>query len=895
MSRKILFIWTMLTLLHGWAMASHIVGGNLGYTYLGIGPNNTFRYKISLITYTDCSPTSEIPIPAASVVIGIYAHSMAAPNAAKLLKQTLTTPLVFSEIITPPLPPGCSIGQASCIYKGLYEVEVLLESTMDGYHVYYERCCRNTALVNILNPSQTSTGFYTFIPPTSIPNSSPVFLDDPVPMICVGDSLFLPNTAIDPDGDFLLYSFTTPYAGFADILNPAPLPEPILQWPVTPVIFQTNFSTGQPFGPGGYSSIHALTGMSVYKSSLIGSFAVAVQVSEYRNNMLISTTRRDMQFISLVCPQNMPPTGNFPQGLEIQITEGDTLCFDFSYEDPEADSIFLETGGEPFLMANPATFTEEYTGASSLRGEICWAPPCGSARPTPYLIYYKAADNGCPPKERVSIMSVTVLPDTATMTISGDTAACGLQSSLYTTSKTSGVFQWTVTNGNIVPPSDGPSANVLWALPPSQLGTVTVIRNGPCRNDTASLTVHINPKPFVDAGNDTSACMGMLIPLHGNGTGNIHWDAPGATLNNPGILNPSFSAPAGSYLPILTITSAAGCVASDTVLVQIFPLPELSITGRTEICQGDTTILTANGASTYLWTSNANILSPSMPSTAVYMANSSWIYVTGKDTNQCISKDSILVNVFGANLSTSSDTLLCLGESITLTFLPTSSAQVYWTPTDYLQPSWGETVTSSPLTDITYGVHAINADGCTDSAYISLSVKPLPQVSAESQTKLFCDYVEVILSSTNTSDSLYWLLAHSYAVSGSPATVHINPQQPETISLVAVTEYGCRDTLAVHPTFGTLEELLPTEFPNIITPNNDLINDVWNPALPDGFNQCVRLSIFNRWGNMVFDSKTFPIVWNGKNPSGYPLSDGVYFYVLEIGGMYKKGTVTIAR
>ena len=194
----------LLSLCTVWLYASHVVGGNMGYTYLGPGANGTFRYKLTLTTYTDCSPSSEIPVPVSSVNIGVYFHQAANPGAAKTLKQSLTAPLVTSTVVTPPLPPGCSVGIGTCIYKAVYETEVSLEASADGYHIYYERCCRNTALINIQNPSQTSSGFYAFIPPTSLPNSSPVFLDDPVPLICVQDSLYLLNTAVDHDGDMLL-------------------------------------------------------------------------------------------------------------------------------------------------------------------------------------------------------------------------------------------------------------------------------------------------------------------------------------------------------------------------------------------------------------------------------------------------------------------------------------------------------------------------------------------------------------------------------------------------------------------------------------------------------------------------------------------------------------------
>lgn len=1054
--RTILFLILCCSMLG--LQASHIVGGSLGYAFLGNAPGGLFRYKIILTTYTDCSPGSEIPQPEPNVSVGLYLHDAANPTANKVLKQTYSVPLTFSELITPPLPPGCSVGQGTCINKGVYELEILLEPSLHGYHLYYERCCRNSALVNIINPAQTSTGFHAFIPPTSVPNSSPVFLDDPVPLICVQDSLFLLNTAIDPDGDLLLYSFTTPYAGFADVSNPAPSPQAVLPWPITPVVYQGGFSQSQPFGPGGYTYINAQNGLSVYRTLLPGNFAVAVQVSEYRNNILISTTRRDMQFIGLACPMNQAPVGSFSMGLDITAVEGDTLCFDFGYDDPDQDSVFIEVAGEPFLSFPAATFTQSYLGTGNITGTVCWTPPCGSARALPYLISYKAYDDGCIPKTRVNSMRITVVPDTATMHLSGDTLVCGLQTAHYETDKTSGVFHWNVNGGILSPPTIESSADVSWNLGQGQQGEIMVIRDGVCSDDTASITVqiappqfagalpdvwlcpgssqlleaepggsgylwypsgwlndstihnpithtpdslvyhvfyrdslgcekydsvsiHVNahvpveagndisvcegisiilggnptgpssasfqwtpntflsddtvanpsllnpqqgwyyvevfvdtchsidslsvsisPYPAADAGNDTSFCAGNTIQLNGLGNGNITWNPNGTTLSSTQVLHPELSAPAGIYSPVLTITSNEGCSKSDTVQIEIYPLPNLTVTGNglSSLCRGDSTVLTVTGADNYVWNSAAYISPINLPTVQVYTDSIDWFYVTATDTNGCVSSDSIQVEVFRAYLQNGQngiDSMLCLGDSLSLSFVPQSSANVYWEPSDYLSDNTGITVISSPPQDITYTAFATNVDGCVDSASVSLSVKPLPILDGTITytSKLFCEYVEVTLSTENITDSTHWLLNNLLAGTGNNITAQLNPKNPGQVSLTGSTQYGCMDTIPVTINFGSLEDLLPNEFPNIITPNGDFINDVWSPTLPDGFETCMRLTIYNRWGNEVFDSETFPLTWNGKTKQENALTDGVYFYVLEIGGIYKKGSVTIAR
>ncbi|MDH5381655.1 MAG: gliding motility-associated C-terminal domain-containing protein, partial [Cyclobacteriaceae bacterium] len=76
--------------------------------------------------------------------------------------------------------------------------------------------------------------------------------------------------------------------------------------------------------------------------------------------------------------------------------------------------------------------------------------------------------------------------------------------------------------------------------------------------------------------------------------------------------------------------------------------------------------------------------------------------------------------------------------------------------------------------------------------------------------------------------------------------------------------------------------------PNIFTPNNDGVNDVFyirnNPL------SGVELVISNRWGNRVYKSENYQNDWDAEN-----VEDGVYFYFLKIGEEVKKGWVEIQR
>ena len=91
--------------------------------------------------------------------------------------------------------------------------------------------------------------------------------------------------------------------------------------------------------------------------------------------------------------------------------------------------------------------------------------------------------------------------------------------------------------------------------------------------------------------------------------------------------------------------------------------------------------------------------------------------------------------------------------------------------------------------------------------------------------------------------------------------------------------------------------------PNVFTPNDDDINDLFTP-FPYDFVEGVTIYIYNRWGNLVFFSENPDINWDGKDlKTKKECSDGVYFFVCTVSeftlkGLRKReirGTVTLMR
>jgi gliding motility-associated-like protein len=82
------------------------------------------------------------------------------------------------------------------------------------------------------------------------------------------------------------------------------------------------------------------------------------------------------------------------------------------------------------------------------------------------------------------------------------------------------------------------------------------------------------------------------------------------------------------------------------------------------------------------------------------------------------------------------------------------------------------------------------------------------------------------------------------------------------------------------------------ELPNIFTPDGDLINDLYHPLLPIKFVESVDLKIFNRWGELVYETTDPYIYWDGTDiKSGKKLNDGVYFYTVIVNEIKLVGLV----
>lgn len=184
-----------------------------------------------------------------------------------------------------------------------------------------------------------------------------------------------------------------------------------------------------------------------------------------------------------------------------------------------------------------------------------------------------------------------------------------------------------------------------------------------------------------------------------------------------------------------------------------------------------------------------------------------------------------------------------------------------------------------------FGVQAIatNSSGCADSASQTLTVHALPTATITSPL-IKRVAVPLTLPATYSSGivSYNWTPAATLSCADCPNPV-ATPKFNTKYDLVVVDSNGCRNTAFVQ--VNVLCENADVFIPNTFSPNGDGSNDVFY-VRGKGLDRVKSLRIFNRWGQVVFEKRDFPVNepsvgWDGTFKGQRPQSD-VYIYQVEV-------------
>ncbi len=234
---------------------------------------------------------------------------------------------------------------------------------------------------------------------------------------------------------------------------------------------------------------------------------------------------------------------------------------------------------------------------------------------------------------------------------------------------------------------------------------------------------------------------------------------------------------------------------------------------------------------------------------------------------------------------------VCSGESITLTAINALSSK--WS-----NGSTNQSITVSPTSDIQYQL--IGKTSCSiDTVYQNITVHQKPQAEFIYSPDLPVVGEIINLTYTGTPVTTYsWYNDLNILFSDQSNPMYTIENHDNTIiSLFVANQFGCIDSISkTIITNGTINIWIPNSF----TPNGDGLNDVFKAESLSEVSD-FNLYIYNRWGQLVFESNNVNIGWDGKF-SGEEAQQGVYTWVLTYQSDHnrkivsrKNGQVTLLR
>jgi len=326
-----------------------------------------------------------------------------------------------------------------------------------------------------------------------------------------------------------------------------------------------------------------------------------------------------------------------------------------------------------------------------------------------------------------------------------------------------------------------------------------------------------------------------------------------------------FFSEAGTYS---VITSLNGCESTETFEVSITPLPEFDLGPAQAICSGEAVVLNIDlpGAA-YLWSNGKTTKQITVSTAGTYSATAT--------LNNCSFTDNVTVTVSqNPAIVLNGPDAMCDGETGQIT-ASLGNFEYLWNN--------GSTQNSISINKSgRYSVVAVNPEtGCSSKASIQIGSLPQPGVNLAETLEICKGKSKIITAIPINNSKLLWddgstLTTYEIAEAGSYAVTATTTCGSVTKSIV-VTERDCSQTLNI---------------PNSFTPDGDGLNDIFR-AVGQRI-KSFKISIFNSWGEIVFESEDIREGWNGSfRNNSYFVESGLYPWILQV--EYEDGYIEVKR
>ncbi len=458
------------------------------------------------------------------------------------------------------------------------------------------------------------------------------------------------------------------------------------------------------------------------------------------------------------------------------------------------------------------------------------------------------------------------------------------------------------------------SANPVATISANTTYSVTVIDAAGCQNTDSVHLAFNSSGPFADAGfANNTLCTGGTTILGGapTGTGGISpytysW-TPVTGLNNPLAANPTSTVTANASYSV-TVTDGTGCQNIDSVHLTYNPSGPHAEAGfgHDSLCTGGTLLLggtptTFGGTPPYIYSwipvTGLNQINVANPLATVTFTTNYVIIVTDAAGCKDIDTVSVLFNSGGPFADAGNgNNALCKGQDILLGGTPTGTGGTTpytysWIPAAGLNnPTFSNPVAINVISNTTYYLTLTDAAGCTnfDSAVVNvIGAGITANFIANPTSGLDPLAVQFTNQSVGTGLTYQWIFGdNDTSTTTDPNHVFYNAGTDTavfTVMLIATDVNGCRDTakFAIH-----VNPSSDITYANVFTPNGDGVNDIFNFNLHNL--TILSASIFNRWGEKMYEWSAPLSGWDGRTASGLLASNGIYYFIFNAIGIEGK-------
>ncbi len=743
---------------------------------------------------------------------------------------------------------------------------------------------RNGGVINVPNSIAQSFSVQTLlvISPVTGANCSARFLNSPIQDACLNQPWIHNSAAIDPDGDSLSYEPAVCLG-----LNSQPI-------------------QGYSF-PGPNYSIDPQTGTIEWNApSLAGEYNIAFIVREWRfvggQWRQVGYVTRDMQITVVPC-NNQPPV--IAQLADTCVEAGTFLSFNVQASDPNAtQSVTLEALGQPFTLGvSPATFLEPSPG-NPVNGVFNWNTACAHVRLQPYQIVFNAVDNGTPVQlqdyETMNITVVAPAPENPAAQPSGNAIQLNWDASPCTNAE-----------GYLIYRRSG-----LFGFDPDHCETGVPAYTGYAfiaEVDGLNNTSYLDDDGLV-IGNQY--CY-MVVAIFPDGAQSY--------------ASEEFCAILDRQVPVITKVSVGVTDVStgvDTVQwSNAYDLDTIARPGpyRFNLYRG-TGFTTANQL---IWSSSTHpflahpdtffVVNALNTEADAYVYRVELIGRANDTPPDVIGSSSVASSVFIS--ADPNDEQLTISWAHNTPWI-NSSYDVYrfngatW---DLIGTSTTESYTDTALTNgVEYCYYVVSSGAYSDATIVSpllnwsqevcgIPVDRTPPCAPTVTIDNDCEAPLNTLSWNNPNESCaddteLYRIYFTDSLGGAFELIAIinGAESTSFIHTDGASVAGCYQVTAVD-TIGNESPFVEAvcgdncpvyELPNVFTPNNDRKNDSFGPFPYRGV-KMINLQIFNRWGQVVFQTNDPDINWNGTHKeSNEPVPDGVYYYLCTVNYARLQGNTT---